>query len=143
MKKEIRKCAVCGKKFTPKVANALTCSKKCYKVRKAVADKARKAKKPEDLPVSRSVKEVKKVAKVEKKPAVKKTVKETIVLPKAKSVVIKKGDNICFDGFGAYDLILLASRLIAHTLENIQKSAEKAACKCKKEVKPTKKVAKK
>lgn len=42
-KVEKRECAVCSKKFTPKTANAKTCSQKCHKVRKAELDKARKA----------------------------------------------------------------------------------------------------
>ena len=41
-KVEKRKCAVCAKKFTPKTANAKTCSKKCYKTRKSELDKVRK-----------------------------------------------------------------------------------------------------
>lgn len=43
MKKETRKCVVCGKKFVPKVANQLTCSDKCKKINKAKHDKARKS----------------------------------------------------------------------------------------------------
>lgn len=39
----VRKCAICGKKFTPKSANALYCSKKCYKVGKKAKNKASKA----------------------------------------------------------------------------------------------------
>lgn len=72
MKKEMRKCAVCGKKFTPKTANAVTCGEKCYKARKAKLDKARKVK------------------KAEAKPEVKKPVKakaiEKIALPAPKKV---------------------------------------------------------
>lgn len=55
MKKETRKCVVCGKKFTPKVANQLTCSDKCKKINKAKHDKARKSRvsKPtKDAPTS-------------------------------------------------------------------------------------------
>ena len=39
----VRKCAICGKKFTPKSANALYCSKKCYKVGKKAKNKESKA----------------------------------------------------------------------------------------------------
>ena len=39
----VRKCAICGKKFTPKSANAMYCSKKCYKVGKKAKNKASKA----------------------------------------------------------------------------------------------------
>jgi predicted nucleic acid-binding Zn ribbon protein len=40
-KKETRICAVCGKKFTPKVANAKVCSEECRKAWKAKRDKKR------------------------------------------------------------------------------------------------------
>lgn len=40
-KKETRICAVCGKKFTPKTANAKVCSEKCRKAWKAKRDKKR------------------------------------------------------------------------------------------------------
>lgn len=40
-KKETRICAVCGKKFTPKTANAKVCSEKCRKAWKAKLDKNR------------------------------------------------------------------------------------------------------
>ena len=42
-KTAVRKCAICGKKFTPKSANTLYCSKKCYKIGKAAKNKASKA----------------------------------------------------------------------------------------------------
>lgn len=42
-KTAVRKCAICGRKFTQKSANALYCSKKCYKVGKAAKNKASKA----------------------------------------------------------------------------------------------------
>lgn len=41
---EKRECAICGKKFTPKTANALVCGDKC---RKALKQKNRKAHKPQ------------------------------------------------------------------------------------------------
>ena len=41
---EARKCVICGKKFTPKTANASVCSEKCRKANKAKHDAARKAK---------------------------------------------------------------------------------------------------
>lgn len=40
-KKETRVCAVCGKKFTPKTANAKVCSEECRKAWKAKRDKKR------------------------------------------------------------------------------------------------------
>lgn len=78
MKKEVRKCAVCGKKFTPKSANAAYCSDKCYKVAKAKKDKARKAAKKSAK--SGGVKFLEKAAKV--KPIIKANLKEKVVLPK-------------------------------------------------------------
>lgn len=54
-KVEKRECAVCKKKFTPKTANAKTCSQKCHKARKAELDKARRAN-------AKKVKEAKKPA---------------------------------------------------------------------------------
>lgn len=80
MKKEVRKCAVCGKKFTAKTANAQYCGVKCSKAAKAKRDAARKAAK----------KTVKAMPKVEPK---KHVLKEKVVLPKkpvAKKVA-KKG----------------------------------------------------
>lgn len=41
---EKRECAICGKKFTPKTANALVCGDKC---RKALKQKSRKTHKPQ------------------------------------------------------------------------------------------------
>lgn len=66
MNKTMRKCVVCGKKFAPKSANAITCSEKCYKTRKAANDKARKVAK-------------KAAVKIEPKPEVKKEAKKAIV----------------------------------------------------------------
>ena len=43
-KVEKRECAICGKKFTPKTANALVCGDKC---RKALKQKNRKTHKPQ------------------------------------------------------------------------------------------------
>jgi hypothetical protein len=72
----MRKCIVCGKKFAPKSANAITCSEKCYKVRKAANDKARNA--------------AKKVAtKTEVKAEVKKEVKKEAKKPVAKKIAKK------------------------------------------------------
>jgi predicted nucleic acid-binding Zn ribbon protein len=85
MTKETRKCVVCGKKFTPKVANQLTCSDKCKKINKAKHDKVRKAKLcKEKKPVAPAVKKVA-CAKGGKKPvakAVSGKAVEKIVLPK-------------------------------------------------------------
>lgn len=73
MNKTMRKCVVCGKKFAPKSANAITCSEKCYKVRKAASDKARKAAKKTAVKT-----EVKAEAnKEEKKPVAKKVAKKS------------------------------------------------------------------
>lgn len=72
MNKTMRKCAVCGKKFAPKSANAITCSEKCYKARKAANDKARNAAKK-----AAAKTEVKAEAKKEaKKPVAKKIEKK-------------------------------------------------------------------
>lgn len=67
-----RKCVICGKKFTPKTANAIACSDKCRKANKRRVEKLREA-------------------KVAKTKAKKPVLKEKIVLPKkpAKPVVKK------------------------------------------------------
>lgn len=77
MNKTMRKCVVCGKKFAPKSANAITCSEKCYKARKAANDKARKATK-------------KAVVKTEEKPEVKKEAKKPALKKEVKKVSVKK-----------------------------------------------------
>jgi predicted nucleic acid-binding Zn ribbon protein len=77
MNKTMRKCVVCGKKFTPKSANAITCSEKCYKARKAANDKARKAAKKTAVKTEAKPE----VKKEEKKPVAKKVAKKTC--PKA------------------------------------------------------------
>lgn len=59
----MRKCVICGKKFTPKTANAVVCSDKCRKANKRRVEKLRKA-------------------KVAKAKAKKPVLKEKIVLPK-------------------------------------------------------------
>lgn len=41
MKAEAKKCAVCGKKFTPKVVNSKCCSDKCRKEARKMRDAAR------------------------------------------------------------------------------------------------------
>lgn len=91
---EMRKCVICGKKFTPKTANASVCGDKCRKALKAKHDKARKAKKP----VAVKGKAVEKIAlpkKEAKKPvtkvAQKKTVKKVEKRPEAAIRIC--GDN--------------------------------------------------
>lgn len=82
-KTSTRKCVICGKKFTPKTANASVCSDKCRKANKAKRDKARNAAKKVAKPVAK-----KPVAK-----AVKGKAFEKIVLPKKptnKKVAAKK-----------------------------------------------------
>lgn len=71
-KASTRKCVICGKKFTPKTANASVCSDKCRKENKAKHDKARHAAKTVAKPVAK-----KPVTKAVKGEAV-----EKIVLPK-------------------------------------------------------------
>lgn len=104
MKKEMRKCAVCGKKFAPKTANAVTCGEKCYKVRKAKLDKIRKAKKAEAKPaVKESVKAKavekialpapKKVAKLAKGKACKGKCDKTVKAKKPSTVINITGRN--------------------------------------------------
>jgi predicted nucleic acid-binding Zn ribbon protein len=73
----MRKCVVCGKKFAPKSANAITCSEKCYKARKATNDKARKAAKKTAVKTEAKPE----VKKEEKKPVAKKVAKKSC--PKA------------------------------------------------------------
>lgn len=93
MKKEVRKCDVCGKKFTPKSANAAYCSEKCYKVAKAKKDKARKAAK-------KLAKVLPKPAKKSTKKVVKAVCKEKIQVNKSKHfVTVKHGDAIRFENF--------------------------------------------
>lgn len=75
----MRKCAVCGKKFTPKTANALVCGDKCYKKRKADLDKKRKCAKKADKPVA---KKADKPVKAKAKKPLKANAVEKIVLPK-------------------------------------------------------------
>lgn len=97
MNKTMRKCVVCGKKFAPKSANAITCSEKCYKARKAANDKARKASKKaavKDEPKPVAKKEVKKavVKKAEKKScpkAIKGKATEKIKLPSGCDTVVR------------------------------------------------------
>lgn len=75
-KVETRKCAVCGKKFTPKTANASVCSDKCRKAHEAERSRARRE------------------AKKSAKGASKHTLVEKVVLPK-KPVAAKKCDKKC------------------------------------------------
>ena len=65
---EARKCVICGKKFTPKTANATVCSEKCRKENKAKRDKARKAK-AKSAPKANCVEKI----TLPKKPVVKKS----------------------------------------------------------------------
>jgi predicted nucleic acid-binding Zn ribbon protein len=94
---EMRKCVICGKKFTPKTANASVCGDKCRKALKAKHDKARKAKKAKK-PVKVEGKAVEKIAlpkkdvkKPIKKIAPKKPVKKVEKRPEAAIRIC--GDN--------------------------------------------------
>lgn len=87
MKKEVRKCAVCGKKFTPKTANALTCSEKCYKVRRAELDKKRRLPKSAE---KTEAKEPKKLNAVEKITLPKKAVKKACEAKKCRKAACKR-----------------------------------------------------
>lgn len=71
---EMRKCVICGKKFTPKTANASVCGDKCRKALKAKRNKTYKAKKPAKI----EGKAIEKIALPKK--AIKKPVKK--VMPK-------------------------------------------------------------
>jgi len=117
MKKEVRKCAVHGKKFTPKSANAAYCSEKCYKIAKAKKDKASKD------AINGSLKDAKKIAdkpvvKKQAKKVVKAVCKEKIHVNKPKHIVgVNRGDGIRFIGFTpdqifqtAIDIAILACR---------------------------------
>lgn len=75
----MRKCVICGKKFTPKTANAVVCSDKCRKANKRRVEKLRKAK-SEKPKVKKPETDKKKVPLKEKivlpkKPVAKKTAK--------------------------------------------------------------------
>lgn len=133
MKKEMRKCAVCGKKFTPKSANAVYCSDKCYKAAKAARDKARKhTKKVAEKPAKKVVKGkcVAKFNLAAKKPV--------------KIVDVHHGDGIRFVDFTPEQIIETAKNIAQHALlKAIDKlEATKVAVK-KPAKKATKKVAKK
>lgn len=123
MKKEVtRKCPVCGKKFTAKVANQKYCCAKC----KAVVKKdAKKAKKPASVIPAIKGKAVEKVIlpkkPVAKKPKVKKTAPKKPVANKPE----KKLDHLhAIDcGLRALAGIVFAVRLIVeqHNKELAQK----------------------
>ena len=109
-----RKCVICGKKFTPKTANASVCSDKCRKALKAKRDKARKA--------------AKKVAKTAPKKPVVKAVKgkavEKITLPK-KPVVTKVAKPTTIvtvkSGGDPYKVLFLASIIRDRAMREIVK----------------------
>jgi len=112
MKKITRKCAVCGKKFTPKSANAAYCSEKCYKVAKAKKDKARKAK-------AKKVVKGKAVEKIvlPKKPLVKKVEKK--VEPKKNT---KVDTIITVKGGNPFKVFFLATMIRERALSDIVKN---------------------
>lgn len=149
MKKEKRECVVCGKKFTPKTANAKYCGEKCYKKQKAILDKSRKekSKKVVDAPkkVEKKVSKVetKEVVKLPKKPAV----KVKVVNIKPKEVLIHKGDNVRFVDFPAERILNFGMKLVKMALDTMHELEEKKSCECKgskkKSCKCAKKVAKK
>lgn len=132
MKKEKRECVVCGKKFTPKTANAKYCSEKCYKKQKAILDKTRKGKAKVNKPLVKSEKmvakvESKEVVKLPKKPAV----KVKVVNIKPKEVLIHKGDNVRFVDFPAERILKFGMKLVKMALETMHEMEEKKSCECK------------
>lgn len=154
MKKEKRECVVCGKKFTPKTANAKYCSEKCYKKQKAILDKSRK----EKAKVNESlVKSKKKVAKVESKEVVKLPKKPTVKVKviqfkktKAKEVLVNKGDVVRFVNFEPERILKFGMKLVKMALDTMHeaeakrggcKDSKKKSCKCAKKAvkKPSKK----
>lgn len=145
MKKEKRECVVCGKKFTPKTANAKYCSTKCYKKQKATLDKSRKEKSKKVVDASKKVE--KKVAKVETKEVVKlpkkPAVKVKIVNIKPKEVLIHKGDNVRFVDFSAERILEFGMGLVKMALEVINEAEAKKSCECKDSKKKSCKCAKK
>lgn len=72
-KVEKRECAICGKKFTPKTANALVCGDKC---RKALKQKNRKTHEPQ----AKCVEKIK-IGKPQVKKSTPKTARATDVIP--------------------------------------------------------------
>jgi hypothetical protein len=108
-KVEKRECAVCSKKFTPKTANAKTCSQKCHKARKAELDKARRANT--------------KKAKVAEKPAIKgKSVEKINLAPEKKC--LKKCENkvvktsVAISG-DAFEVIATSLFIMLNTLRQL------------------------
>ena len=84
MKAEAKKCAVCGKKFTPKVVNSKCCSDKCRKEAKRQRDAARKpaekkTAKPDKRVVGKAVEKIELPKKHETKKPV--TNGKVIILP--------------------------------------------------------------
>lgn len=148
MKKEKRECVVCGKKFTPKTANAKYCSEKCYKKQKAILDKNRKAK---DKKVEKPLKKAdKKVSKVESKEVVKLPKKPTVKVKvvkvkksKVKEIFVNKGDVIHFVNFEPERILKFGMRLVNMALDHIHERENKEGCKCKKTDKKSCKCAKK
>jgi hypothetical protein len=108
-KVEKRECAVCSKKFTPKTANAKTCSQKCHKARKAELDKARRANT--------------KKTKVAEKPAIKgKSVEKINLTPEKKCLkkrekkVVKTSVAINGD---AFEIIATSLFIMLNTLRQL------------------------
>lgn len=139
MKKEMRKCAVCGKKFTPKTANAVTCGEKCYKVRKAKLDKVRHSSKKGDAKKPEAKKPVKAKA-VEKiaLPAPKKVAKPTKVVKPAKGKVCKckcdkKGKAekpstvVNITGSNPFEVVTIAFYIAVKTLGGLIKDGKLAS----------------
>lgn len=153
MKKEKRECVVCGKKFTPKTANAKYCSEKCYKKQKAILDKNRKEKsKKIEKPLKKNEKKVakvetKEVVKLPKKPAVKVEVVKVAEIAKQKEVLVHEGDFVCFVNSTPEHIMKFGMRLVKVALDHIHERENKEGCKCKKtdkkSCKCSKKVAKK
>lgn len=81
-KVEKRECAICGKKFTPKTANALVCGDKC---RKALKQKNRKTHKPQ----AKCVEKIK-IGKPQAKKLAPKAVRAKDVIPEPLVVGVMK-----------------------------------------------------
>lgn len=146
MKKEKRECVVCGKKFTPKTANAKYCSEKCYKKQKAILDKNRKEKsKKVENPLKKNEKKVakvetKEVVKLPKKPAVKVNIVKVV---KQKEVLVHEGDFVRFVNFTPERIMKFGMRLVKMALDHIHERENKEGCKSKKTDKKSCKCAKK
>lgn len=126
-KKETRICAVCGKKFTPKTANAKVCSEECRKAWKAKRDKKRHSN-------AKSVKED--CARMQKFNAVER-IKISVA---AKPKVSAKKCNKCSNKRPDAALKVLPAVAVALIVagSHLLKMLEDASLKCDKGAKPKK-----